>query len=153
MREGAPAARRWYHHGMPSCALCENVQSAGDDCEVCGHPFLAKERVEVTVEPLEGMEATSIDPVKIVADAMEGLETTSLEGIQGDVPSTGSVVAICRYCRTPAFPGEAFCGHCGMRLPAIAGPQATALEARVCRDCGTPLSGEACPACGVRPSR
>ena len=100
------------------------------------------------------MEATAIDPVQIVADAMEGLETTSVEGIPGDGPSTESVVAICRYCRTPALPGEAFCAHCGMRLPAIAGPQATALEeVRLCRNCGTPVPGEACPACAVRPSR
>jgi len=120
---------------------------------VCGHPFQALERIEVAVEPLEDMEATAIDPVKIVADAMEGLETTSVEGIAGDVPSTEPVVAICRYCRTPGVPGEAFCAHCGMRLPAIAGPQATALEVRLCRDCGTPVAGEACPACGVRPSR
>ena len=158
---------------MPSCALCENVQTDGDGCEVCGHPFRARERIEVAVEPLEDMEATLLpstgnggeasafeglestgtDPVKIVADAMEGLETTSVEGIPGDGPSTESVVAICRYCRTPALPGEAFCAHCGMRLSAIAGPQATALEVGLCRDCGTPVAGEACPACGVRPSR
>jgi hypothetical protein len=138
---------------MPSCALCENVQPAGEGCEVCGHPFPARERVDVPVEPLEDMEATAIDPVQIVADAMEGLETTSVEGIPGDGPSAESIIAICRYCRAPGFPGEAFCADCGMRLPAIVGPQATALEVRLCRDCGTPVPGEACPACGVRPSR
>jgi hypothetical protein len=162
---------------MLSCALCENVQPDGDGCMVCGHPFPARQRVEVAVEPLEDMEATllpstgdggeapafeglentGVDPVKIVAEAIEGLETTTVEGIPGDVPSTEPVVGICRYCRTPALPGEAFCAHCGMRLPVIAGPiagaEATALEVRLCRDCGTPVPGETCPACGVRPSR
>jgi hypothetical protein len=171
--EGAPGARRWYHRQMPSCALCENVQPDGDGCDVCGRPFPARQRNEVAVEPLEDMEATllpstgnggealafedlestGVDPVMIVADAMEGLETTSVEGTPGGGPSTESIIAICRYCRTPGFPGEAFCAHCGMRLPAVAGPQATALEVRLCRDCGTPVQGEACPACGVRPSR
>jgi hypothetical protein len=164
---------RWYHLRMPSCALCENVQPAGDACETCGHPFPAGERIDAPVEPLEDMEATllpggegareflalegfettSIDPVKIVADAMEGLETTTVDGIPGDDPSMESVIAICRYCRTPGSPGEAFCAHCGMRLPAIAGDQPAALEVRLCRDCGTPVRGESCPACGVRSSR
>jgi predicted amidophosphoribosyltransferase len=138
---------------MPSCPLCENVQPDGDGCDVCGHPFPARERIEVSVEPLEDMETTSVDPVKIVADAMEGLETTAVEGIPGDDPSMESIVVICRYCRTPGVPGEAFCAHCGMRMPAVAGPKATGLEVRLCRDCGTPVRGESCPACGVRPSR
>lgn len=173
MSGGALWLRRWYHRQMPSCALCENVQPAGEACETCGHPFPAGERVDVPVEPLEDMEATllpgaegagevlavegfettSIDPVKIVADAMEGLETTPVEGIPGDGPSMESIIAICRYCRTPGFPGEAFCAHCGMRLPPIAGEQVAALDVRLCRDCGTPVRGESCPACGVRPSR
>jgi rubrerythrin len=112
-----------------------------------------RERIEVAVEPLEDMEATSIDPVKIVADAMEGLETTALEGVSGDGPSIESIVAICRYCRTPGLPGEAFCAHCGMRLPAIAGAQAAEVDVRLCRDCGTPVRGGSCPACGARTSR
>ena len=155
MSDEARGPPRWYHRQMPSCALCENVQPAGDGCEVCGHPFPARERIEVAVEPLVDMEATRLPDGGDggEASAFEWLEATSVEGLPGDGPSTESVVAICRYCRTPALPGEAFCAHCGMRLPVIPGPQAAALEVRLCRDCGTPLRGESCPACGVRPSR
>jgi hypothetical protein len=158
---------------MPSCALCENVQPGGDACEVCGHPFPARERVDVLVEPLpdmeatllpgtdgagevpalEGFENTSIGPVTIVATAMEGLETTAAEGIPGQEPADEPPAVVCRYCRTAGFPGEAFCAHCGMRMPALAGAQAAALAAVLCRDCGTPVRGESCPVCGVRPSR
>jgi len=140
---------------MPSCALCENVQPAGDACEVCGHPFPARERVDVRVDPLEDMEATLLPSTGDAGEvpAFEGLETTSVEGIPDDGPSAEAIIAICRYCRTPGFPREVFCAHCGMRLPAIAGAQAAALGAVLCRDCGTPLRRESCPVCGVRPSR
>jgi len=159
---------------MPACALCENVQHAGDACEVCGHPFPVRDSVEVPVErladmepthlaiaedaeevaDLEGLEATSIGPVAIVADAMEGLETTAVEGIPSEEPATEPPSSACRYCRTAAFPGEAFCAHCGMRLPVVGGTgEAPPEESVLCRDCGTPVLGDSCPACGVRPSR
>jgi hypothetical protein len=156
---------------MPSCALCEHVQPAGDACEVCGHPFPAGHRVEAPVEPLldleptllppaealeervEGIEATAVDPVQVVAAAIEGLLPTVAEGIPDDAPSGQPVVAICRYCRTPALPGEAFCGHCGMRLPSTGEAKVAAVDVVLCRDCGTPVRGDSCPACGVRPSR
>jgi hypothetical protein len=156
---------------MPACALCENVQPSGDACDVCGHPFPAGERVEPVVEALpdleptllppveaagelvDGIEATAVDPVQVVADAVEGLMPTAAEGLPEDGPAEEPVVAICRYCRTPAFPGEAFCAHCGMRLPAVGGGNAPPLEVVLCRDCGTPVRGETCPACGVRAQR
>jgi RNA polymerase subunit RPABC4/transcription elongation factor Spt4 len=156
---------------MPACALCENVQPSGDACDVCGHPFPAGERVEPVVEPLpdleptlqlpveadgelvDGLEATAIGPVQVVADTVEGLMPTAAEGLPDDGPAGEPVVSICRYCRTPAFPGEAFCGHCGMRLPAVGGGVAPPMEVVLCRDCGTPVRGETCPACGVRAQR
>ena len=158
---------------MLPCALCENVQPAGDACEVCGHPFPVRDRIDVPVEPLadmeptllagangteefpafEGLEATSVDPVAVGSAALEGLETTAVEGIPAEELAEEPPAAACRYCRTPALPGEAFCAHCGMRLSVLGGAGAAGQEAVLCRDCGTPVLGESCPACGVRPSR
>jgi hypothetical protein len=158
---------------MPACALCENVQPSGDACDVCGHPFPAGQLAEPVVEPLpdleptllpaveaevsgervDGLEATALDPVQVVADAVEGLMPTAAEGLPDDGAAEEPVVAVCRYCRTPGFPGEAFCAHCGMRLPALGGSAAPPMEVVLCTDCGTPVRGEACPACGVRAHR
>lgn len=173
MSEGAPEPRRWYHRAMPSCSLCENVQPAGDACDVCGLPFPASDRIDVSVEPLadmeatllpvtkagregpvlEGLETTSTGPVTVVATSLEGLELTTAEGIPVLESPAGPPAVVCRYCRTPGFPEEAFCAHCGMRLPPVAGGEAAALEVVLCRDCGTPVRAESCPVCGVRPSR
>lgn len=155
---------------MPTCTLCENVQPAGEACAICGHPFPVAERSPPPVEPVEGLEATSlpaagpvdgelpelertgIDPVQVVVAAMEGLQPTEAEGIPDDGPAPPPA-AVCRYCRTPSFPGEAFCAHCGMRLPRDAGAPGAPLPVVFCRDCGTPVQGETCPSCGVRASR
>lgn len=151
---------------MPTCALCENVQVAGESCDVCGRPFPAGAAIPVAVERLPDLEATRaepveataeriaeidptlLDPVQVVVAAMEGLEPTRAEGIPDDDPSP--VAVACRYCRTPAPPGEAFCSHCGMRLPvpvAAAGEEGP--EPLTCRDCGALVRGSACPACGL----
>jgi hypothetical protein len=155
---------------MPVCALCENVQAAGEACDVCGHAFPAGVAVPVPVAPLEGLEATSVepvevaaeriselevtraDPVDVVASAMEGLEPTAAEAVpdDGEAPEPA---AVCRYCRTPAQAGEAFCAHCGMRLPATTGGAEAPLAVVLCRDCGTPVRGARCPSCGLVPER
>lgn len=155
---------------MPTCTLCESAQPSGEACAVCGHPFPAAERSSPPVEPVEGLEATSlptagavegdlpelertgIDPVQVVVAAMEGLQPTEAEGIPDDGPAPPPA-AVCRYCRTPSFPGEAFCAHCGMRLPREGGSAGAPLSVVLCRDCGTPVQGETCPSCGVRASR
>jgi len=156
---------------MPACALCENVQPSGEACDVCGQPFPASEPVLEAVQPLldleptrlppveatgelvDGWEATAVDPVQVVSGAVEGLLPTAAEGLPDDGASGEPLVVVCRYCRTAGFPGEAFCAHCGMRLPALGGGTAAPLEVVLCRDCGTPVRGETCPACGVRASR
>ena len=157
---------------MPVCALCENQQPSGDACDVCGRPFPAGERAAPPVEllaeleptrldggeaaapadPVDGLEGTRVDPVEVVAGALEGLEPTVAEGIPDDLP-TPEPAAVCRYCRMPALGGEAFCAHCGMRLPGTAGGAEAPLSVVLCRDCGTPVRGVACPACGVVPGR
>jgi hypothetical protein len=161
----------WYHPRMACCALCENVQPSGVACDVCGHPFPAAAQVdppveplpdleptllpgvEVLTEPVEGMEATAVDPVLVEAIAIEGLLPTAADGIPGADAASGPPAAVCRYCRTPGVPGEAFCAHCGMRLPVLGGAGTLPLEVVLCRDCGTPVRGTSCPACGVKPSR
>ena len=157
---------------MPACALCENVQPAGEACDLCGHPFPVGERTPVLVEPLEGLEATMLppapageewlpefeattqDPVQVVVETMEGFMPTDAEGIPDDPMPGPEPVATCRYCQSPAPPGEAFCVHCGMRLPtASGGGAAPPVEIRLCSDCSTPVKGSTCPGCGARVSR
>ena len=157
---------------MPACALCENVQAAGEACEVCGHPFPAAERVPLPVEALEGLESTSlptaevaaerlpelettgVDPVQLVVGVMDALLPTEVEGIPEDLPAASPRAATCRYCGTPAVVEEVFCDHCGMRLAGGAGsPDELPPEIQLCRDCGTPVKGASCPGCGARVSR
>jgi hypothetical protein len=82
---------------------------------------------------------------------MEGLERTA-SGIPGDGPTPLAVFVACRYCRTPALPGERICSRCGMRLPVASGPRGGpgAEGGRVC-GCGALVRGSACPTCGARP--
>jgi hypothetical protein len=157
---------------MPACALCENVQAAGEACDLCGHPFPIGERTPVPVEPLEGLEATmlppapdaeerfpeleatTVDPVQVVVEAMEGFMPTEAEGIPDDPLPGPEPASTCRYCQNPAPAGEPFCVHCGMRLPTIPGAGApSALEVRLCSECSTPVKGSSCPGCGARVSR
>ncbi len=156
---------------MPTCAVCENVQVAGEACDVCGKAFPAGEATPVPVEPLEGLEPTlqgpaeappdalpeleptTLDPVQVVVAAMEGLEPTEAEGIPDDLPTPAGPSATCRYCGTPAPPGENFCAHCGMRLPPAAGTGGSGEllpEVHPCPQCSVPVKGTSCPACGVR---
>jgi hypothetical protein len=150
---------------MPTCALCENVQATGESCDVCGRPFPAgvgvpapverlpdleatlAEPVEAAAERLADIDPTRLDPVQVVVAAMEGLEPTEAEGIPDDEPSPAAVA--CRYCRTPAPAGEAFCSHCGMRLPTPVAAAEAEPEPVLCRDCGALVRGAACPACGL----
>ncbi len=158
---------------MPACPLCENVQPAGETCDVCGTPFPVAERMPVPVERLEGLEATALDspevpvetvpeleptagdPVEVVVAAMEGFMATVAEGIPDDGPTAAPAAGTCRYCRQASPEGETFCIHCGMRLPVAraAGAEPAPAGPGLCRDCGTPLRGLACPACGARASR
>jgi hypothetical protein len=176
----APPRRRapnCYHPRMPACALCENVQAAGETCDLCGHPFPAGDRTPVPVEPLEGLEATmlppapgageslpeerlpeleatTLDPVQVVVEAMEGFMPTEAEGNPDDLPADPVAGPTCRYCQNPAPAGEAFCVHCGMRLPTVSSSGASsALAVRLCSECSTPVKGPSCPGCGARVSR
>jgi hypothetical protein len=104
---------------------------------------------EVAPPPLE-IEPTRAAPLDVDGPAMDGLERTASE-IPGDGPTPLAVFVTCRYCRTPALPGERICSRCGMRLPVAAGPRGAGAEVgRVC-GCGALVRGGACPICGARP--
>ena len=96
------------------------------------------------------LEPTRAAPVDVDAAPLADVEPTSQE-LPGDAPTALPAFAVCRYCRTPALPGERLCSRCGMRLPVVAAaPRAAAPDAvRLC-SCGVPVRGRSCPACGAR---
>lgn len=105
---------------------------------------------EVVSPPLE-IEPTRAAPLDVDGPAMDGLERTASE-IPGDGPTPFAAFVACRYCRTPALPGERICGRCGMRLPVDAGARGGhAAEVGCVCGCGALVRGGACPACGARP--
>jgi hypothetical protein len=107
-------------------------------------------------EPFPDLEATRAPAleVELEADPVPDLEPTA--AAPADPPTPLAASPTCRYCRTPAAPGERRCARCGMRLPvglgARAAPAGEALEAAAVRrcSCGAPVSGALCPGCGAR---
>jgi hypothetical protein len=96
------------------------------------------------------LEATRAAPIDVDVAPLADVERTKLE-TPADGPTALPAVPICRYCRTPAMPGERLCSRCGMRLPVFvapaSGPEAT--PGHVC-GCGALIRGSVCPACGAR---
>jgi RNA polymerase subunit RPABC4/transcription elongation factor Spt4 len=107
--------------------------------------------VDAPEERTPGIEPTSAAPVDVDSVAIPDIERIE-DGIPDDAPTELPVAPTCRYCRTPAVPGERICSRCGMRLPVVdpvlvAGG---AGGARQCSNCGTMTTRELCPACGAR---
>jgi hypothetical protein len=177
-----------------TCPVCEQQQSNGAECEVCGRALETAggdqgDGPEAPVEPIEGLETTAqagqgvvgevgvipeLEPTlqastgAVVAEPMAELEAT----LAAPVDAPGEVVPdleptaaapsgeartelplfpVCRYCRTPAGPGEKLCGRCGMQVEPLVAPSPAAAGAgpRLC-SCGTPITRSTCPACGAR---
>jgi hypothetical protein len=116
-------------------------------------PTLHAPTADAAPDVTPGMEATRAAPVDVVVAPTPDVERTANE-IPGDLPTVLPAFATCRYCRTPAMPGERICTRCGMRLPVVpdgaAAPVSAAPE-RICT-CGTVVRAEAalCPVCGAR---
>jgi hypothetical protein len=100
-------------------------------------------------DAMPDFEATAAAPVDVDVEPTADVEPTSA-GIPGDLPTTLAGTLACRYCRTPATPGELLCTRCGMRLPLPiqASPEAPPAP-RIC-SCGATVRGRACPSCGAR---
>jgi hypothetical protein len=109
----------------------------------------AHARVGPVVAPPLELEPTGAAPLDVDAPALDGLERTAADPV--DDPTPMSAFVACRYCRTPALPGERICGRCGMRLSLAAGGSKEPVggAGRAC-GCGALVRGRACPSCGAR---
>jgi hypothetical protein len=115
------------------------------------------EAVDAAGEPVPGVEATHALPVDAPEETIPDLERTAAEGIPDDGPAALPESVVCRYCRTPAAPGERVCGRCGMRLPVyepvldiLLGTGDEAPGPHPCPSCGIPATGVRCRSCGGR---
>jgi len=103
----------------------------------------------VRLEPVPELEPTRAEPVDAPGELVPDLEPTAAAP-SGDAPTELPLFPVCRYCRTPAGPGERICGRCGMALPAGPARAAEASSAPPLCSCGTPITRSICPACGAR---
>jgi hypothetical protein len=104
-------------------------------------------------EPPPWIERTARDPV--AAEALEPLAIERTCSAREDAPPRDLLeLPICRYCRTPASPGEVFCARCGLKVDVYTGGTGGSVnshaDVRRCRFCGAAATGEACPSCGTR---
>jgi len=135
--------------GLEPTRLDEAVDAPADSVPDL-EPTLAA-AVDVDAPPVADVEPTLAAPVDVDAAAIPDIERTSAE-IPGDEATPLPITAVCRYCRTPAMPGERICGRCGMRLPVLDAPPTSApgqAEA-LCPSCGAPAAGPRCRSCGGR---
>jgi hypothetical protein len=77
----------------------------------------------VVVEPMPELEATLAAPVESPGELVPDLEPTAAAP-SADGRTELPLFPICRYCRTPAGPGEKLCGRCGMQLGGLVPPGA-----------------------------
>ncbi|HEX7623609.1 MAG TPA: hypothetical protein VF400_08570 [Anaeromyxobacteraceae bacterium] len=101
-----------------------------------------------SAEPLEWIEPTCQLAVEVDVEALEVERFAPPAHAPAAAPQAGE----CRYCRAPSAPQQVFCEHCGMHLERsdASPPDEPEAEAVRCRDCGSPATGERCPACGSR---
>lgn len=149
------------------CPVCEHPQEAGAECDVCGarlgpvppiavvpttvpdlEPTVLADTAPTPAEGAPWIERTATDPVSAPVEALEVERATADPGSRQRTP----VAALaCRYCRTPAGPGQQFCERCGMRLMSYRPAEASSdADPVICRGCGTVVHGALCPGCGAR---
>jgi hypothetical protein len=100
--------------------------------------------------PIPELEPTLAARVEAKGELVPDLEPTASPP-SGDARTELPLFLVCRYCRTPAGPGDKLCARCGMRLQVDPGPAPgpAGPAARFC-SCGTPITRSTCPACGAR---
>lgn len=113
-------------------------------------PTLQAAAGPVPADRLAELEPTLAPRVEAAGELVPDLEPTAAPP-SGDPRTVLPLFPVCRYCRTPAGPGERLCGRCGMRLQIepVTGPGAPVAVPRLC-SCGTPVTRSTCPACGAR---
>ncbi len=101
--------------------------------------------------PAPWIEHTARAPVQAVTVEALEIERTALAA-HGASDQDPFALSTCRYCRTPAAPGEIFCGRCGLKLAIYRPrpPEERRGPLRRCRACGAAGAGDACPSCGSR---
>ncbi len=112
-------------------------------------PTLQASAGEVALEAVPELEPTAASPVEAAGELLPDLEPTAA-ATSGDPRTELPLFPVCRYCRTPAGPGERICDRCGMQLSAgFPAPARAEAGPRRC-SCGTPVTRSICPACGAR---
>jgi RNA polymerase subunit RPABC4/transcription elongation factor Spt4 len=109
--------------------------------------------VDAVPEFTPDLEPTATAPVDVESVSIPDIERQQAD-LPGDGPTALPLAPVCRYCRTPAVPGERMCSRCGMRLPVIDPhlvPEGST-KVRLCTNCGSVTTRDLCPACGSRRS-
>jgi hypothetical protein len=136
--------------GLEPTALASDL-AAGDVAPLPElEPTLQAATGPVPAVLLAELEPTLAPPVEATGELVPDLEPTAAPP-SGDERTELPLFLVCRYCRTPAGPGERLCGRCGMRLQIEpgTGPGGPVAAPRFC-SCGTPITRSTCPACGAR---
>jgi len=132
----------------PTLAAPEPFAGVGESM-VELEPTLQASAGEVVLERVADLEPTAAAPVEAAGELVSDLEPTAAAASL-DLKSEVPLFPVCRYCRTPAGPGERICARCGMQLPVgIAAAAVVGAGPRLC-SCGTPITRSTCPACGAR---
>lgn len=141
---------------MATCPLCEHVQAAGAECDVCGHRLTGPGTGDLPVAPLPGLEPTRMERVEVTPDAMPELEATLRAPAQAPHEDSGWVershappVAEEQLERVPDLEH-----HRAEPVPDLGGPL-DPLAPVVCRYCrSTAMPGDKfCGRCGMRLAR
>ena len=65
--------------------------------------------------PPEWLEDTHHPPAPVTVATLPDVEPTA-HGAAPSAPRDPFALPVCRYCRTPAAPGDSFCERCGVKL-------------------------------------
>lgn len=137
---------------MVVCPVCEHQQAVGEECQVCGHALAGPGVVPLPVDPLPGLESTSLaDAGPVPGLAMAELEPTRHRPAAGVAPPAPDLEPT--RAAPVAVAAEEMPGLEATRGEPIPGDEPTARPlALTCRYCRTenPPSEVVCGRCGMR---